>query len=496
MSKTIDLNSSDCQVIEEHVSIVNLDTTEEELAVPEEDAEKPEPFLHMEFQDENACKCLLEKIRRSVESFLKTKDKKVRVVVDESGQKADIFAEEASEAGSIFMVDNKPSIRLKTNEVPTYLPSERSTLHNGELPGNKVTFKKTPMCYNCSGSHSLIECTQPRNPDRIRRARMQNANSKLERYHTDIEQKFAHIKPGRFSENLRKALGLHRKNLPVFVYRMRLLGYPPGWLEEAKISHSGLNLFDSEGRSVRPDTLEDGEVHELRAQYNPERIIDFPGFNVDPPKGSVDEAQLYGVPPMMQYHRKEVMFKMFGLEESQPGYKRKKLGELEATSPNGDANTESQDMDIADNDESETSPEQHFALSTNEESSQSSKTDQEASQESENGRTSPSLDELQAAQERLLEELNSNSSSGESSRSGKERPRTPENRGKSLSTMPGTPILVPFSPYSRLPDGDRWAKGVSGVIDFENLPDSTGKYEKMKGVLEKVRETVCKIHKE
>jgi hypothetical protein len=29
---------------------------------------------------------------------------------------------------------------------------------------------------------------------------------------------------------------------------MRLLGYPPGWMEEARISHSGLTLYDSQGR--------------------------------------------------------------------------------------------------------------------------------------------------------------------------------------------------------------------------------------------------------
>lgn len=30
---------------------------------------------------------------------------------------------------------------------------------------------------------------------------------------------------------------------------MRRLGYPPGWLEEAKISHSGINMLDSNGES-------------------------------------------------------------------------------------------------------------------------------------------------------------------------------------------------------------------------------------------------------
>lgn len=51
----------------------------------------------------------------------------------------------------------------------------------------------------------------------------------------------------------------------------------------------------------------------------------------------------------------------------------------------------------------------------------------------------------------------------------------------------GTPILKSKSPYSRLPNMDNFTKDVSPVINFENLPNSTGKYEQMTGVLQKVR---------
>lgn len=51
----------------------------------------------------------------------------------------------------------------------------------------------------------------------------------------------------------------------------------------------------------------------------------------------------------------------------------------------------------------------------------------------------------------------------------------------------GTPILKSNSPYSRLPNMDNFTKDVSPVINFENLPNSTGKYEQMTGVLQKVR---------
>jgi zinc finger CCHC domain-containing protein 8 len=59
------------------------------------------------------------------------------------------------------------------------------------------------------------------------------------------EQKYGHLIPGRISGKLRHALGLKRSEIPLHIYRMRLLGYPPGWLEEARISHSGITMFDS-----------------------------------------------------------------------------------------------------------------------------------------------------------------------------------------------------------------------------------------------------------
>ena len=68
------------------------------------------------------------------------------------------------------------------------------------------------------------------------------------RYHLDDEQRFGNFIPGQISNKLSKALGLSKHRLPRYIYRMRLLGYPPGWLEEAKVSHSGITLYDSQGK--------------------------------------------------------------------------------------------------------------------------------------------------------------------------------------------------------------------------------------------------------
>ncbi|VDQ07937.1 unnamed protein product [Trichobilharzia regenti] len=46
------------------------------------------------------------------------------------------------------------------------------------------------------------------------------------------------------SLKLRKALGLGRHDIPIHIYRMRSLGYPPGWLKKAAVS-GNLEIFDS-----------------------------------------------------------------------------------------------------------------------------------------------------------------------------------------------------------------------------------------------------------
>lgn len=54
----------------------------------------------------------------------------------------------------------------------------------------------------------------------------------------------------------------------------------------------------------------------------------------------------------------------------------------------------------------------------------------------------------------------------------------------------GTPILKNCSPYEKLPCPGNFSKDISQVINFENLPNSTGKYEQMTNVLTKVRKVI------
>lgn len=73
---------------------------------------------------------------------------------------------------------------------------------------------------------------------------------------------------------------------------------------------------------------------------------------------------------------------------------------------------------------------------------------------------------------------------------------TPKMGGRSREKVEGTPLIKQVSPYSKLPVGDKWSVGVTDVIDFENLPESTGKYQKLNGLIQKVRTIVKEINEE
>lgn len=129
------------------------------------------------------------------------------------------------------------------------------------------------------------------------------------------------------------------------------------------------------------------------------------------------------------------------------------------------------------------------------------------------GSPSPSLTDLEKQKERLLAALEDNTSSNiaseENTNETPEKIEEAENSevAQKVLTVPaseespvtksarqsnfGTPILKSNSPYSRLPHLANFTKDVAcNIIHFENLPNSTGKYEKMRKILKKVRSDV------
>ncbi|XP_069365712.1 uncharacterized protein [Maniola hyperantus] len=226
---------------------------------------------------------------------------------------------------SLFFVDTAPCEEAQT-DVPKY--SQTSSLISDIIEediSSPTTFRRGPICFNCDGAHPVKDCKLPRNHNRIA-AKRKSIPARVGRYHVEDEQKYGHLVPGRISGNLRHALGLKRYELPLYIYRMRLLGYPPGWLEEARISHSGITLFDSTGNATQDPEEEDGELCEpgSKDKFDIKKIPDFPGFNVPASSRYVEEAHLYGLPPMSELDSKMEMLQMLA-PNAMKAYKRKKL---------------------------------------------------------------------------------------------------------------------------------------------------------------------------
>ena len=65
-------------------------------------------------------------------------------------------------------------------------------------------------------------------------------------------------------------------------------------------------------------------------------------------------------------------------------------------------------------------------------------------------------------------------------------PSTPAAVKSKLLAM-GTPVSIRYSPYNSLPNLDKFATNMGDLELFENLPNSTGAFQKLKSLLNKVR---------
>ncbi|KAG5316237.1 ZCHC8 protein, partial [Acromyrmex insinuator] len=452
----------------------------------------------------------------------------------------------------LFTIDKQPNVK-NDMDIPTYGQKYENTFEESVHETSK-DFMPRLSCFNCNGNHNLRDCPLPRNQSNINKKRKEFASKHNMgvRYHLSEDQRFSHMIPGQLSQKLRKALGLKDNQLPRHIYRMRLLGYPPGWLEEARLQHSGLSLFNSDG-IAESDTHKEGEIitNRNKDQYDIKKIYDFPGFNVLPPSDTSDESHNYWVPQMQSIHSKEIMLLHLQGKETDDGYKRKKL----KLPPPVNVNVATiSDMEVEDaeveNIVENVSVNGHFVPplpketvevppppppppppelpQTDDSDSQSQELpSSDSADDTTSNRNSPSLSELERTKKVLLmeiEEVNSHSNSdfiltkndsntafvSETSFSTSDKmpqfDSTPirstfhrssdTNQASVKSVHLGTPILPSTSPYNKLPSSEKFSKDISDVINFENLPDSTGKFEQMSGVLQKVRSTMARLHQQ
>lgn len=289
-------------------------------------------------------------------------------------------------------------------------------------------------CWNCGGEHMIADCPEPRNSKEIaknRREFQRNQPPSGARYHIDEPQRFARLSPGLPSERLRNALGIKDDQLPSYVYRMRELGYPPGWLKEAEINHSGMALYVEQNKALPDNGDEEGEIADQqdKVQYDISKIHEWPGFNVPVGNGFRDETKHYRVPAINPEHAKEKMVKKMQPKE-QKGYVR---GVMQDTSTGNEQDKPEAATKEAEVDEDEEMPEV--------------------------------------------------------------RQQTPAKADVVTSVDPGTPICKLYSPYVKLPPQEKWITDTTDHIMFENLPETTGKYERMVGLLKKCRSTKKAIAK-
>ncbi|NXK51204.1 ZCHC8 protein, partial [Chauna torquata] len=186
-------------------------------------------------------------------------------------------------------------------EIPKYQQVFSQIL---SLDGQEIQVKPKsrpkPHCFNCgSEEHQMKDCPKPRNAARISEKRKEymeacgevsNQNFQ-QRYHAEeVEERFGKFKPGVISGELQDALGVTAKSLPPFIYRMRQLGYPPGWLKEAEMEHSGLALYDGKDDD---GTEDEGSRQPKRVTYDVSKLINYPGFNISTPSGIPDVTVSY-----------------------------------------------------------------------------------------------------------------------------------------------------------------------------------------------------------
>nr|XP_051693733.1 zinc finger CCHC domain-containing protein 8 isoform X3 [Oryctolagus cuniculus] len=175
----------------------------------------------------------------------------------------------------------------------------------------------------------MKDCPMPRNAARISEKRKEymdacgeaNNQNFQQRYHAEeVEERFGRFKPGVISEELQDALGVTDRSLPPFIYRMRQLGYPPGWLKEAELEHSGLALYD--GKDDADGETEVGEVQQNKSvTYDLSKLVNYPGFNISTPRGIPDEWRMFGSIPMQACQQKEVFASYLTSNFQPPGGK-------------------------------------------------------------------------------------------------------------------------------------------------------------------------------
>ncbi|XP_045127669.1 zinc finger CCHC domain-containing protein 8 homolog isoform X1 [Portunus trituberculatus] len=427
--------------------------------------------------------------------------------------------------------------------VPSYDSDYSGVLTDVEfsmLTGKKINDARPKQsCFNCQGDHGISQCTLPLNQSRISVNRKKRMASRMSvRYHEDCENKYGQYQPGKISESLRYALGLRKNQLPLYIYRMRVLGYPPGWLKEAEVHQADVKMYDAIGRTVSHPDEEEGEAEPTTVKYKPEKLVCFPGFNDRIPRGLKDESQKYNLPPMQPCHQMSEFLRFMNQNKAE-AYKKKKLkdSELRSKTPplsiemeveecegkaedivfnpplpdedpppppppdTEDSASTKRVLDIEDGEITEDSQESMESLTVKKQKilkeleKESTQSDAKGDTDNNDGdrETQDSEDSQPSLTSGTDPSQSENSCSGDSKKAKKTKTKR-HHRSHSMGFKLGTMIPDSSTPYKTLPSPDKWTVDVSDHIVFDNLPDALGTWDKMKGVMGAVRKKMTVLH--
>lgn len=453
-------------------------------------------------------------------------------IVDDLSTKRIRVSEKLVKKADDYKIDNTPNKAAGEESTPTYRKS-----FGGTVLCNDKKIENTPrsnqsnsrnVCFNCEKTnHSLRDCPEPRNMKKVNKARNEFNKREL-RYHDDAENDSSLNQPGKISEDLRNALGLGDTQLPLHVYRMRLFGYPAGWIEEAKIHNSGLSLFVDEDNKKIQSGVDEQESTTNDFKYDLQKIFDFPGFNTVPDFQYMDQWRVHGTPPMMPQHSKEALIQSLG-EGVVNGYKKIKLRDSRTAADNDRTSLVVADMEIDDASDEVTLPLGVTVcnappLPDNSIVKPPEPIEIEDGEYVELRSPSPNESDLKELRQKLLAEIadssvfldtssvntslsttapaveldhsqidttiienSKNENRDNCAKDSESSVEIPRGHVDHSQTVLGCPILPSFTPYNTLPSGEAFQEGVCDVIAFENLAESTGKYERMKQLIKKVR---------
>lgn len=165
-------------------------------------------------------------------------------------------------------------------------------------------------CFNCgSYSHSLKECTKPRDSAAVNKARKQHKSKRKQhtgsrnptRYYQDSPGgRYDGLRPGVLDAETRKLLGIGELDPPPWLNRMREMGYPPGYLDpQDEHQPSGITIY---GDEETKQEQEDGEILETATSEPPRKTsVEFPGVNAPIPKDA-DERRWASGPSSAESH--------------------------------------------------------------------------------------------------------------------------------------------------------------------------------------------------